>query len=257
MGYTITNVVEQKQYPNTDNLFDHLFSKVDKILPNGGFESDVLLKEKFATFIDTSQSTVFSDNLSLNTIQRIEEGLQLSQKVIQNPNHIYIFLYSTSSEFVLKYMNGVVGWCPSNNAIHLFVHPNYDPTSLIETVIHEFNHTIFRNHHRWNTVKEGLVAEGLAEHFREELVGGERAPWTRVLNKKESSKWLYTIKPILNSRSAQDYSNVFTNFEADPYPLWTGYALGYYIIENYRTLYPSNWDKLMETNVDIIVNSFV
>jgi len=226
-------------------------------IKNGGFDLKKYLSQKINSFVTTAKgkgNKVIFDEAASNAIQeKVEHNLEKAMQVLDNSNVVHVYLIPTLNQFLKEYMDGIQGWCPSKNAIHLYIHPDCNKNiALIETLVHEYNHTVFRSYHLWNKVEEGLVAEGLAEHFRLELVGGKRAKWTEVLNEKESMFWLEKIKPVLKSESFEDYNNVFTNFDEEPYPLWTGYTVGYYLIEKYRKINKSVWNEIMKVEIEII-----
>lgn len=227
-------------------------------LKNGGFNLKKYLTQKINSFVtpskDKTSKIIFSEDISNLIEEKVKQSLESAMKVLSNNNVVHIYLIPTLNQFLEEYMDGIQGWCPSKNAIHLYIHPKCDNnTALIETLAHEYNHTVFRSYHSWNTVAEGLVAEGLAEHFRLEYVGGKRAKWTEVLSQKESMIWLEKISPVLQSKSSEDYDNVFTNFDEEPYPLWAGYTIGYYLVQNYRNQNKLSWEELMLVSTDKIV----
>jgi uncharacterized protein YjaZ len=220
--------------------------KIDQSgVKNGGFVSKKYLTEKLKSFVEVAKEPMFNPERSGEIKELVDTFITKSINKLLNPSTVHIYLIPTVSEFLREYMNGIVGWCPSKNAIHLFIHPETQDKDIVETLVHEYNHTVFRNNHYWNSVEEGIVAEGLAEHFREQLVGGKRAKWTTVFNKREAFQWLKTLEPILQSENSQDYTNVFTNFDEDPYPLWSGYSIGYHVIDDYMKKNSLSWEELM------------
>jgi uncharacterized protein YjaZ len=181
----------------------------------GGFNLKKYLTQKIKAFVTSEKGkAIFSKSESGKIQTIVEQNLDKAMQVLENESTVHVYLIPTKSSFLKEYMNGVQGWCASKNAIHLYIHPECDlEIDVIETLVHEYNHTVFYQYNEWKTVQEGLLAEGLAEHFRLELVGGKRAKWTKVFNENESKMWLEKIKPILKSENHWDYENIFTNFE--------------------------------------------
>jgi uncharacterized protein YjaZ len=256
----IFNFIDNQQ------LFDENQTFVEEVikwmetntLDYGGFKLKDKLNENLTTLIEaTDKSSSYFNQEKISQINElVRQNLELARKEIINPNVINIFIFPTQSEFTLDVMKGITGWCPSKDSIHLHIHPETNLTiPLSETVVHEYNHTVFRSYHDWDTVEEGLVAEGLAEHFRESLLGGETAPWAASLDQEEAFSWLEKIQPVLKSTNEQDYVNVFTNFEDDPYPHWIGYAIGYQLVKIFREKNNLSWQDLTELPVKQVLTT--
>jgi uncharacterized protein YjaZ len=254
--FIIHNYLNFKAPSNSEfkkSLLENISNSEPKL---GGFSLKKYLVQKIKAFVKSKKGeAIFSENESENVQKIVEQNLNKAMKILENKNTVHVYLIPTLNPFSIEKMDGIMGFCAAKNAIHLYIHPECNfQVHLIETLIHEYNHSVFYQYHQWKTVNEGLVAEGLAEHFRLELVGGKRAKWTEVFDKKESKVWLEKIKPILNSENQEDYNNVFTNFEKDPYPLWAGYTIGYYLIEEYRKQNKLSWDELMRLDAEILVD---
>ncbi|NJK71191.1 MAG: DUF2268 domain-containing protein [Thermales bacterium] len=178
--------------------------------------------------IDKNAVTTFPEmDVTPLVVQTIRDSLDICLKTI--PNEInQIFVYPTQNAFVKESMNGVSGFTPTNNILILFVVLDNDfATALEETVVHEFNHSIFWRHTKWNRLIDGFVGEGLAEHFREDLVGGKSAPWSLKNNLEECKKWFHILdeKVYIYEETSKlpvgIYGDVFTNPKSE-YPHWIG-----------------------------------
>ncbi len=144
-----------------------------------------------------------------------------------------IFLLPTFDPFVRNRMSGVSGYCAWKNAIMIGIHPEARrlERALRDTVCHEFTHSACLQYNQRKTLLDSIVFEGLAEHFRENVVGGGRSPWVSALNEGETRRMFKRIKTKLNSKSYKIYKEVF--FGDKTYPLWSGYSIGYQIVKKY------------------------
>ena len=255
--YIIHNYLILEEQNNVEFKKKLLQSISNSGIKYGGFNLKKYLTQKINSFVNTKKgSRIFTTDQSKNIQEIVENSLDKAMNILENNNTVQVYLVPTLNKFLKEYMDGIQGFCASRNAIHLYIHPDCNlETALIETLVHEYNHTVFYIYHTWKTVEEGLIAEGLAEHFRSEIVGGKRAKWTEVFDEKESTLWLEKIRPTLNSEAGQDYYNVFVNFDEEPYPLWTGYTIGYYLIERFRKQNKLNWQELMQVKPNEVLDS--
>ncbi len=144
--------------------------------------------------------------VDLNKISKIiSKTLKLCNKVV-NSNKIYIFIFPTNNPFIIKNMRGVSGYCPWKKTILLFLNNNCDwELALKETICHEYAHTFSHKNHNWITLEDSIVFEGIAEHFRENVIGGKHALWTLALKKSEVKTLFQDIKDSLNDESYGSY----------------------------------------------------
>lgn len=159
-----------------------------------------------------------------------------------------IFLFPNFNSFVKNRMGGVSGFSPRENTILIDINPTVKEweTNLKNTICHEYNHSVVYNFHKWNTLLDNLIFEGLAEHFREQVIGGKRSPWVKAVSQQKCRKYFSQLEGVLNSKSHQLYREVF--FGSRTYPLWLGYSLGYYIVYSFLN---NNKEKSWEDIVKI------
>lgn len=103
--------------------------------------------------------------------------------------------------------------------------------SLQNIVCHEFAHAVSLNFNNRNTIGDDVVFEGIAEHFREDLMGAGKSPWVQSISEKEAKQIFQEIKPKIKINSNALYRELF--FGTGKFPLWSGYAIGYYLVGNY------------------------
>lgn len=180
------------------------------------------------------------ENIVRTTIKQCVDVLETKSGDI----HVFIFPWFPDDQ-TKKIFNGVMGWVDYKDTILLFIHPDFLEKDLIETVAHEYNHAVWYGMYTTEsqTLFDSLVIEGLAEHFRESVVGGERAPWCSLFpSRKEFEVSLQKIKPFLYRTDM--YDAVF--FGNDIYQKWTGYSLGYWLVGDFLSNHAGvGWAEVM------------
>lgn len=165
------------------------------------------------------------------------------------PVQVFLFPWFPDTQTKAQF-GGVNAVAVHEQVMHLYLVPGqYKKTALIETVAHEFTHLAYYHAHpaRQYSLRAHIIMEGVAEVFREEVVGGSPAPWATALSKKECEQALEKLRPHLSSRSVQLHEHVL--FGGGGYKQWTGYAVGYRLIQLYRQKNSSlAWSELIKKN---------
>ncbi len=105
------------------------------------------------------------------------------------------------------------------------------------TIAHEGHHVL-----RWGTagygetLGEAVISEGLACHCEEELTG-QRQPWDHALSELQLKKYTVSVKRNFNKKP-YDHYQWFYNGRKKGIPRWTGYSVGYYLVEQYLKKHP-------------------
>ena len=159
-----------------------------------------------------------------------------------------IFVFPTFSQFVKEEMSGTTGYTPWPDTILIFINPANlrCDKALSETVGHEFNHTVFLRNKKCATLSESIIFEGLAEHFREQVIGGDQALWTKIFELNQARVIFSEMKlaNLLQSTDPKIRRGVF--FGNEKYIRWTGYVIGYYIVKSFLENNPSlGWKEIM------------
>lgn len=160
---------------------------------------------------------------------------------------IYIFIFpwfpSLSDSKLFRGVNAVA---PHSSVIHFFVDvETYTLVSVKETTAHEYNHLTYysRNRSSSYSLLEHMLMEGLAESFREDVVGGKQAPWATALTLKEAQRLYRTIREKLSSKSKKIRMGVL--FGNKKYPRWMGYSIGYHLVREFRKKNQKlTWEKI-------------
>lgn len=160
-----------------------------------------------------------------------EDTIKKCEKYINEK--IHIFFFPTFDSFVIEKMRGTNGFSTWDKTILVFVNfVDGWKESLKETIVHELAHAVSPFYKGGDfSLGHGLILDGIAEHFRDFVTQGEMSPWTKAISKEESMRIFDELKNKLNKKDWNFYTEVF--YGTGKYPLWTGYTLGYYLIEDY------------------------
>ena len=144
-----------------------------------------------------------------------------------------MFVYPNYSSFIKQTMSGVHGDSRKENVFALGINPSakHWKTGLKNVICHEYLHSVTLDYHQKNTLLDMIIYDGLAEHFRESVIGGKKAPWSNSVSKQECIKHFKSLKDKLDSKDDILYREVF--FFGKQYPKWLGYSLGYHIVASF------------------------
>ncbi len=207
-----------------------------------------------------------TDSLSVEIIARIQNIIPRIQKLIP-ADSITIDLAMSSSEVLPMF--GVGGRTTSDHSLSMYFdpkNPNFRVEFLVRSLVHECLHpTRLRMLHWQLTLLECMITEGLADHFMIELLKGDRPAWTSALTEEEIKQYLVKVKPVLrlkhelwNNKFTQNYFVpwMFGRKGDNPIPGWTGYTLGWRIVDNYLRAHPEvRTSDLVFTPAEVIASS--
>lgn len=245
--------MEEKQYQKKD-----LYKTKDKFVAfivdkmslvsndYAGFQTKKRLKDSIINGVFDFRKSKNTDENYYNQfpikkiIPAIRKSLQDAYFALPSNKSVKIFMLPTLQTFVKNKMSGSSGYTPSGDSIHIYLSANpVDSNKMAgavkNTVTHEYNHAIRFQHFPNSplmTLLESLIFEGLAENFTTEIADKNISPWANSLDEKVAKETFKRIKPILNSTSRKVYYSVF--FENKKFPLWAGYAVGYWLVKNFR-----------------------
>jgi hypothetical protein len=126
--------------------------------------------------------------------------------------------------------------------------PNFRVEYIPNGLVHECHHASRLRMPNWQfTLLELMIMEGLADHFMVEVTNCEQPQWSKALTEEEINEYMILVKPIL--RIKHESWNVefnekyfvpwmFGRSGDNPIPAWTGYTLGWRIVENYLKAHP-------------------
>lgn len=225
-----------KEIKKTQDGYAGFKTKKDLI----GYLSDAVYGDDAET--PKNQKTIKEEEIKKIVLETIAK----CQKVI-NSNRLNIFIFPTFSKFVKTEMSGVTGYTPWKGNILIFI--NFASSnwkrSLASTIAHEYLHSLTFEYHKWETLLDSLVFEGLAEHFKEAVIVGPKPKWVKALKKSEMKEIFKGLFSKMDNKSFSLYQEVF--FGSKKYPRWSGYAIGYWLVGEYlKKLKVVDWNKLVK-----------
>lgn len=243
---------------DTDTLIKNFLKEIphSEEIGYAGFGEEQYLKESLLYNIsDPDQNTLPLSAFTIpeqELLATVEQALRLCHEHIEtSPTNI--FLFPTFSTFVQEKMGGVSGYTPYKNTLLLFVSPTetgHWQRALTETVCHEFMHTVMDNFYERQNLLDDLVFEGVAESFVSFLFGNRPDMPSQALSQKDALKWYEKLKEHFQATDL--YYPVF--LEGKDYPLWAGYAVGYWLIEAYWKQHPeTSWDEIVRLKPEEIL----
>lgn len=206
------------EYPSEEKLKTDLMRKVfGETDPNKLTDITPHIEE-----ISEIMETVFQDSFDILPSKSKED--------------ITVYILPFCNEESSKDLDGVNGSPVEENILYLLIditNPNWKK-SLKETVPHEYAHLVYTSDYEWNSILDGIVNEGFAEHFRIHVVGGDIAPWSAALPKEKALEELSNIPEerlnlFIEDSNADLYISYF--FGTKDLPNWYGYSLGYWMID--------------------------
>lgn len=245
-------------FTETDS-FDSLEEFIDALVKKSKEDTSIEEEEKWGGFFGGSylsealknkfsgngyQSYSIPKNETLGEIKvTIEDAIKSCQRILpseQGPIRIFVYPWFPGEDE--QVFNGVMGTTFFGNTFHLYIDTkNFSAEALKNTIAHEFNHAIYFNYHHpfKQTILEAMVLEGLAEHFREDVVGGQSAPWSNALNENEARGQFERMEKlgyitIGLEENPEEYWNFYGKVfygKGEDYKRWTGYSIGYQIIK--------------------------
>jgi uncharacterized protein YjaZ len=235
------------------NVIDKILKDVPVFVDTGygGFRSRSALRlhiswAMFGKIYSNAVILVFKNDTERHAIKIVQNTILKCRKRAKCPGILKILIFPTINEFTKKELFGVGGYSFWKNSINLFINPEVNgwKKELSKIVCHEYSHAVRHNYIPWGTLLDGIIFDGMAEHFREAVIGGKKAPWALVLSEKEARRIIIKLKPKLNSKSKKLYNEVF--YTGKKYPQWAGYSIGYYIVRHYlERLDRIDWSEVL------------
>ena len=149
----------------------------------------------------------------------------------------------------------------------------YDPNNsnfrvelILRTLVHELHHVCrVRMPNFQLTLLECMVNEGLADHFMLEVLNCEITPFSNALTEEQIQQNIIRVKPFTRIKFeswTQEFNDkyfvpwMFGRTGDDPVPHWTGYSIGWRIVENYIRDHPeASASSLVFTSPEVIASS--
>tara|TARA_B100000508_G_scaffold60333_1_gene47114 strand:- start:154881 stop:155672 length:792 start_codon:yes stop_codon:yes gene_type:complete len=259
----MNNLVDTKFYfPETDkpSVKEQIIKALekDKLIDFVGFAK----REYFESFLDNMlfeknmvDLPLLSEEKRIAIEKEIQETFKTCHKELQHPSSpvmAYVFpWFPGEKQQVFKGVNALV---PFQQVMHLFIDPQTDTQgTLTKTVSHEYNHLVYYAAHpsQGYSVYENMIMEGLAEVFREEVIGGDKAPWATALTENEAIEVFKNFKESeLESFDRKKIESVL--FGSNEYKKWTGYSIGYWLVKKHREMNQNlSWNEYVAQDPNV------
>ena len=127
---------------------------------------------------------------------------------------------------------------------------------LPRDLAHEVNHSvrILAGPGHGPTLLDDLIAEGIATAFDQAAFPGTPDPWDQAITpSQECTLWKKTA-PQLGSAGLDAIWLFGGNFDGYEVPNWTGYTIGYHIVNDYRKRHPNaGWPAMTSASASTIL----
>ncbi|HEX2058829.1 MAG TPA: DUF2268 domain-containing putative Zn-dependent protease [Actinomycetota bacterium] len=142
---------------------------------------------------------------------------------------------------------GLGGSTDARADVSIFVDPAHDDLGaaldvwLPPLLAHELHHAarIVDGPGYGESLTEAMVSEGLADAFTLEAFPRTPVPpWTRALGARALCRWWQTAR-VESSRAGASYDHAAWFFGAGDVPRWTGYSIGFVLVERYLREHPA------------------
>jgi len=133
---------------------------------------------------------------------------------------------------------GIGGMARNEHLLLISIDPNHVWSgaefehALRGTIAHEIHHCVRMGSVGYGeTLFDALITEGLADHFDQEVNGGDPSLWSVALDDAQQETWLKRAREEFD-RTSYDHAAWFYGKEGGQ-PKWAGYTLGYYLVGEY------------------------
>ena len=209
-------------------------SKSDEYIGNG---LELGITEDITICIDQHLANGKTLNLLTTTTKETIRSIQMVLPV----GHLIIRIVDNPALIIPEI--GIGGFNPNQNEVVIafdsdFFGQRKDTINYKMILCHEIHHAVRRRSVGYgSTLLEAIISEGLADHFSMEITGVVAPPWSVALH-KDDLKQLTEIAQPLWTNSNYNHDKWF--FGTDPtIPRWSGYAIGFAMVDNYLKKYPS------------------
>ena len=154
---------------------------------------------------------------------------------------------------------GIGGFTPTNHRVMIPIDPGKeDINSLIKsefkrTLAHELYHCVKKYSFigKKQTLLGSLINEGLADSFDIEVFKLKPHPWSIALSSQEIEKFLKLAEKEFENNN---YNHEEWFFGSMKLPRWTGYSLGFYLVDKF---FKKNPDKKPSTAYKLKTKQFL
>jgi len=231
------------------------FEKLDDHLKNLGFKNKNEFDNLFGKLISFDKEVKTEIKLKIKKV--IFETIKDCSDIILN-DKIKVFAFQTNDHFITYKMGGSSGFCTNSGVVIIFISlNNFTQIGLKNTLAHELAHAVNPFYDMENmSIGQGIIFDGLAENFRENRIDKTKSVIVSTLKKEEALELFDKIKSKLDSKNLNDYYELF--FGVGKYPLWAGYAVGYYLIKEYLSKMENlSWNEILRSDPNKILKDII
>lgn len=215
----------------------------------GGFagwnsREDLIEFLKYWFYSDNDFSFTYSKISHKEIEDLVKQTLNYLSETLSNEK-LKIFVLPNFSEFKIQKMGGLGGLSLGKGVVYTDIFPKKGwKKNFGGMLTHEIAHAVSPFYNPLDmSVGEQIIFDGIAEHFREKFSNSRRSPWTKAISKEKALQIFSEIKENLDVRDFDYCSEIF--YGNGRYPLWAGYTMGYYLIQDYIKNKRVDWNKLI------------
>lgn len=203
--------------------------------------------------------------LASNQLTQFQETIKtLSSEAIQKTtqyipiDNVDIIFYASSIGIIDDL--GFGGRCLTKNVIMIPINSSFLnlkqslENNLKRTMAHELYHCV-RNYSygEKRTLLHSLVDEGLADHFDIEVNQTFPQRWDTALTEEQSTQYMELARKEFNSPT-YDHRAWFFGSKEKQIPRWTGYTLGFKLVDTYLKKHPEKKPShLYKTDINVLL----
>lgn len=177
-------------------------------------------------------------------LRSIAESATTAVKKLLPIKDVDIVFYD-NPQGTIEEISGIGGFTPNANQIFISLNPRHLNfkhelrEELFFTLAHELHHTV-----RWQKPVEGdalleaLIFEGLADHFAMEVTGRRKPSLYSVALTPKQKKFFMKKASKEWNKPTYDHDAWFFGSKPKIIPRWTGYTLGYDLVDAYLKAHP-------------------
>lgn len=186
-------------------------------------------------FLTAGEKKLVKHRALLEQVTRL--AIKRSMPLLNSSNEVDIVFSANPQATIPEF--GIGGYTPNAHTIFISLDPKHPrfisslKAVLPRTLAHELHHTI-----RWidpgygQTLGEALVTEGLAASFELEVFGNTPNMWDVAVRGKKLRQLQARAAREIHS-TTYNHNEWFFGSVRRNIPRWTGYALGYSIVNTY------------------------
>lgn len=183
----------------------------------------------------------------------VKAALQKSAQKLEGPDTtVCIIAADPTNWFIQDRMHGVNGWTFGAGKIILQVNPAPGWQKWVPYIIaHEYHHSAWTDRYYQlddqETLIENLVFEGKADSFAHIIYPTMKVPWVSALSAEEEQVQWEKIQDKSETTSTLVKTRFMVGGDQNT-PTWTGYTIGYHIVQSYLDAHPQadieTWTEL-------------